>query len=97
MKFSELYDIIPTCEKARPESGSRHHVFYKKCCLKTVKELSMGYSLPTDFFSFLADVAQLVEQRIRNARAGGSIPLIGLFSPQTEVGKITATDLPSQN
>ncbi len=28
----------------------------------------------------LADVAQLVEQRIRNAWVGGSTPLVGLFS-----------------
>jgi hypothetical protein len=27
-----------------------------------------------------ADVAQLVEQRIRNAKVGGSIPLIGTIS-----------------
>lgn len=30
-------------------------------------------------FIEIADVAQMVEQRIRNARAGGSIPLVGFF------------------
>ena len=38
---------------------------------------------------FFAGVAQLVEQRFRKARVGGSIPLAGLNEPATYGAKRT--------